>query len=174
MQITRKITVNQNVKTLVAYLNVRYPEDAYIAFDGKTFEEVAEDGSNLPDLMWGEWDIQTKYKSFINRYADKHQKLAKLVINIDRGIIKNWRPGIAMQIHWKVVDEGLYQYYDEDNTLMCEYEGYVPDELGVVDNSYGDYVIMNVDEHGVIEQWDYVKHRVIDTINEVTDDQEDR
>jgi hypothetical protein len=74
-------------------------------------------------------------------------------IDIDTGIITNWKQGIKARIHYKICDAGVYQVRDNLGVLIMEKDGYVPDIMCPGDNGYGDYIIMHVDENGKIENW---------------------
>lgn len=165
MDIERKVIVKQNIKYLVCYLHPRYVEDTKVSVNGAEFEDASDE--NMPESLYRKFDtIETEKTRFIKNFEG--EKLVKFVIDVDKGIIKNWPLGIAMQIHWKVVDEGLYQYLDENNDIIWEFDGYVPDELAVVDTGYGDYVIMDVNENGVIDNWLEQAHwRIRQTIKSV-------
>ena len=75
------------------------------------------------------------------------------LIDLDTGTIVNWTPGIEAYIHYKVVDEGVYRLLDEEQNLVKEIDGYVPYIMCPNDHGYGDYVIMQVDANGRIENW---------------------
>lgn len=164
MRIKRRIIIEQDVKYLYAHLDVRYYENAEYFYDGGPVENIDEDGNLLPEEIFKEWDGSlTEDKSFNNRNTGK--KICSFLINIDEGKVENWKQGFALKTHWKVVDQGLYQYLDGEKNIIVEYAGYCPDELGIDDNSYGDYIIMTIDETGSIKDWPYVKGRIADTIN---------
>jgi hypothetical protein len=71
-------------------------------------------------------------------------------VNIDTGEIANWPIGDARKMHVKVCDAGIYKLIDVDGNIVAEKDGYVPD---VVPNDYGDYVVLNINENGVIDNW---------------------
>jgi len=77
------------------------------------------------------------------------------VIDIDTGVITNWEQGKTAEIHYKVCDDGLYVVYDENEKEIARKDGYVPDTMSPKENGYGDYIIMNVDENGLIENWKF-------------------
>lgn len=79
------------------------------------------------------------------------------VIDIETGQIRNWRQGTNAYIHYKVCDEFYCRVVDEKVSVRClikEYEGYVPRFMCPKEEGYGDYIIMDVDEHGYIQNWD--------------------
>jgi hypothetical protein len=96
---------------------------------------------------------------------DEEDKTGKLIpckkgelwcptIDIDSGIIINWKQGTKASIHYKVCDAGTYRLLDKNESEIYSKEGYVPSILCPADNGYGDYIIMNIDENGGIEDWD--------------------
>lgn len=75
------------------------------------------------------------------------------VIDIDSGIILNWKKGVAADVHYKVCDQGLYQIKDKGENVLLSKQGYVPNIMCPEDDEYGDYIIMNIDETGQIKNW---------------------
>jgi len=71
-----------------------------------------------------------------------------------------------------VVDQGVYKYYDDKDNIIknldCEY---VPDYLAIEDSGYGDYVIINVDENGFINNWN--KNEFASTLKNILNNEED-
>lgn len=78
----------------------------------------------------------------------------KPIIDVDKGVIVNWEKGKRADIHFKVVDDGTYTIKDEKGDTIVSKEGYVPDIMCPADNGYGDYIIMEIDEDGVIDKWE--------------------
>jgi hypothetical protein len=129
------ITVAKRIEIPVNYLQVtaepRYWEDAFV--DG--IEDT--DGALIPC-----------------RYKD----LWTPIIELETGRIINWREGVTAKIHYKVCDAGEYTLlagkWDEDNlTEVKTIEGYVPKIMSPGGKGYGDYIIMEIDENGFIENW---------------------
>ena len=76
------------------------------------------------------------------------------IIDIDTGIIKNWPKGIIAKIHFKVCDCGTYNLKDENGNIVLSIEDdYVPNIMCPSENGYGDYIIMDINENGQIENW---------------------
>lgn len=76
------------------------------------------------------------------------------LIDIDTGIITNWKQGTKAEIHYKVCDAGNYFLLDVDGeTVLSIEDGYVPSILYPKEEGYGDYIIMDVDENGKISDW---------------------
>lgn len=98
-------------------------------------------------------------------YAGKDQLAWCPFIDLDEGRIVNWINGETAQIHYKSCDENEINLVDRDGEVVREYFGYVPDILDPYGEGYGDYVIMNIDEHGYIENFnndvnDILRHEI--------------
>lgn len=74
-------------------------------------------------------------------------------IDIETGVITNWKQGKTADIHFKVCDDGEYFLKDSEGNVVTQKEGYVPNILDLDRESYGDYIIMTVDEYGKISNW---------------------
>ena len=84
------------------------------------------------------------------------------IIDIETGQIRNWREGTTAKIHYKVCDEFECRIIDEKGGQRClikDYEGYVPEFMCPKDRGYGDYIIMDIDENGYIQDWDKAEVR---------------
>lgn len=114
------------VKTLLVDAAVRYWEDADI-------NGVEDSEGNLVPCREGEsW---------------------KPIIDIETGVITNWKQGTVAKIHYKVCDAGIYKLADEAGNIVKELAGYVPEIMCPGGEGYGDYIIMRVDENGKIDNW---------------------
>lgn len=81
-------------------------------------------------------------------------ELWKPRINVDNGNIINWEKGKTASVHYKVCDAGDYFLQDENNiTVLSIVDDYVPSLLCPDENGYGDYIIMDIDENGHINNW---------------------
>jgi len=56
-------------------------------------------------------------------------------------------------VHYKICDDGTYQLADTNGNIHLTKDGYVPNILDVERDSYGDYIILNIDEKGKIANW---------------------
>lgn len=78
------------------------------------------------------------------------------IINVVTGVIENWETGKTASIHYKVSDRCGWDLLDaEGNVITSETDGYVPDCLSPAAKGYGDYIIMNIDESGKIDKWNF-------------------
>ena len=78
------------------------------------------------------------------------------VIDVDTGQIVNWTQGVTASVHYKVCDAGVYELQtSEPRELIVRKDGYVPHCLSPGGKGYGDYIIMNIDANGMIENWQF-------------------
>jgi len=128
MKTTILVKQEVNIVTLQVAAKVRYWNDAEI-----NGESDSEDGKLIPC---------------------KEGELWCPIIDFDKGIITNWEQGKSAEIHYKVCDAGSYYLKDSEGNIIAKIEeDYVPEILCPADDGYGDYIIMNVDENGLIEDW---------------------
>ena len=129
MKATVRIKQKVEFKTLLVKAGVRYYEDA-------TVNGVVDELGDLIPCKDGEL------------WCPK--------IDIDSGVITNWKQGVTADIHYKVCDAGNYYLMDEQGVDRLSIEdNYVPSCLCPNESGYGDYIIMKVDENGKIEGWDF-------------------
>jgi len=129
MKTTVKIEKEVELKTLIVHAGVRYWEDAEV---NRTEDE---EGELIPCRVGEIW---------------------RPIINIDNGIITNWKQGTTAKIHYKVCDCCGWDLLDENGNIVLQAEdGYVPSTLCPNENGYGDYIIMSIDESGKIEGWEF-------------------
>lgn len=82
--------------------------------------------------------------------------LWKPVIDLETGRVINWEHGKKAEVHYKVCDAGSYFIKDADgNTVMSKEDDYVPDMMCPADVPDGDYIIMSIDENGMISNWKF-------------------
>jgi hypothetical protein len=142
MKTTIKIKKEVEITTLIVDAGVRYWEDA-------TINGVEDEQGDLVPCREGDrW---------------------KPIIDIEKGVITNWTKGVKANIHYKVCDDGIYHLADKDGNILLTKEDYVPDILDLDNESYGDYIIMIVDENGNIENWDS-EPNIDDFMNDDNDD----
>ena len=127
MEIELEVKKTYNIKTLIIHAGVRYWEDSDV--NG----EPDEVGSLIPCRVGDMW---------------------RPMIDIDSGVITNWKQGTKASIHYKVCDQCGWDLINENGEIILSAEdGYVPTTLCPSDRGYGDYIIMNIDENGAIENW---------------------
>jgi len=77
----------------------------------------------------------------------------KPLININTGKIINWTQGVRANIHYKVCDNGTYKLLDANMELIKKIRDYVPKMLSPKEEGWGDYIIMDIDADGQIQDW---------------------
>jgi len=125
MKIKLKVEKEFDVHYLLAKVGARYWEDS---------------------LLNGVEDIDKKMPCIVDNYWCP-------LININTGVIINWKKGNVADIHYKCCDDGSYGLLDIDKNLITHREGYVPKILDLYKDSYGDYIIMKIDSDGMIRDW---------------------
>lgn len=65
----------------------------------------------------------------------------------------NCEKGFTADVHYKVCDDFQCDILDKDMDVIESYDGYVPKVMCPVDEGYGDYIIMDIDENGFIQDW---------------------
>jgi hypothetical protein len=75
------------------------------------------------------------------------------IIDIDEGIIINWKQGVTADVNYKVCDDGIYILLDDKKNEIVKVESYVPNLLSIDDWGDGDYINLTIDEDGKIENW---------------------
>jgi hypothetical protein len=115
-----------DVKYLAVTAGIRYAED--VTVNGEKCDDLA----NIPCNDGEYWQA---------------------MIDVDSGVITNWEKGKKASIHAKVCDDGTYSLLDASKQEIKTIEGYVLDCLAIGDNGHGDYIIMDIDENGKIDNW---------------------
>jgi hypothetical protein len=85
------------------------------------------------------------------------------IIDYNTGKIENWTQGVKANVCYKICDNFSCIFMNND-IIIKEYDGYVPQFLSIDDEGYGDYAIFTILEDGTIVNWDKVKHTVIEYI----------
>jgi len=137
MKISIKVTQEVDVRELHVDAGVRYWEDTDINGNPDT-----EGGDHIPCKNGDRWQP---------------------AIDLESGRIKNWEKGKTANVHYKVCDDGIYTLVDRDGNAAAQEEGYVPKIMCPADNGYGDYIIMEINADGMIQDW---KVDLSDFINE--------
>lgn len=94
-------------------------------------------------VRYGEEDIP-------NNAPMRQGDMWNATINIGTGQIEAWPKGETLDLHMKVCDSGIYQLLDGEH-VISEMQDYVPH--GVIPGEYGDYVVLDIDSDGVIQNW---------------------
>ncbi len=130
MKLKIKVEKEIDIKTLQVKAGVRYWEDSEINGEADT-----ENGDNIPCKTGNIWSPE---------------------IEIETGKILNWKQGIKAEIHYKVCDCCGWELKDDNGEVVLSAEdGYVPNTLAPKNIGYGDYIIMDIDEKGIIADWSF-------------------
>ena len=161
MKITRMVKAEQDIRYLRATMGVRYYVDCEYSEDNgetwnKDFDDTEEESERIKELTpcvvrknigYGESDY------------------LELIIDLEEGKVLNWKDGFCLNTHYKVCDDGEYVFFDENMnkvvniTKECQ-QYYVPDFLEIGDHGYGDYVYLNIDGNGKIENFEEMKSKI--------------
>lgn len=87
------------------------------------------------------------------------------IIDLDTGIIKDWPSGTTADVHYKSCDDNEFTLLDSEMNVLHMQNSYVPDFLAINDDSFGDYVIMEIEENGQITDWDSSKVDLYDFLS---------
>lgn len=90
----------------------------------------------------------------------RNQSLWQPIINLESGAIENWPQGTVAEVHYKVCDAGECFLLNADKQKTHKYRDYyVPDELLCpTAEGWGDYIILSINESGVIDGWNAEIH----------------
>lgn len=77
------------------------------------------------------------------------------VIDIGKGQIIGWPKGTTASIHYKVCDDGVYTLLDGKGKKVISIDGYVPNTMSPKEKGFGDYIIMEVNGEGMIDEWEF-------------------
>lgn len=114
---------------------VRYWEDGSISKDGKNYvEDVTKEMPCIDGVDWSP------------------------IIENETGIIQNWEKGIFAKLYYKVCDQCTIALDAPENTI--QESDYVPDWLSIEDEGFGDYIMLNIDGDGKINNWKPIKENV--------------
>lgn len=139
MKITLKIEKEFDAKFLQVEAGVRYWDDAIV----NDVKDV--DGDLIPCRDGDNWCP---------------------LIELETGRIINWEVGKTADIHYKVCDDGKYTLQDGNRENIKTVQDYVIRDLAVGESGWGDYIIMKIDQLGIIEKWK-------PTLYDFKDDEED-
>lgn len=128
---TITITVKKEVEIGLLQVNagVRYWQDSEVNGESDT-----EEGENIPCKTGDLWSP---------------------LIELETGKILNWKQGTKAAIHYKVCDCCAWELLDLERNTILSGDGYVPDTLSPKENGYGDYIIMDINEDGFIQDWEF-------------------
>ncbi|MHA7813292.1 MAG: hypothetical protein ACX94C_07880 [Phycisphaerales bacterium] len=106
------------------------------------------------DIKWIEVEAEVRYGTddMPEDYPGRSGDLWNAKIDIETGKIDGHPSGKPLDMHMKVCDCGSYRLLDENGEEIAALrDEYVPN--GVIPGSYGDYIIIQIDDRGVISNW---------------------
>lgn len=146
-----KITINKPTEFDAIYLkvdaSVRYWDDAKVNGVYDTNCEDLENPAAAPTIPCAE------YVGAQHRVLHGENWRWRPLIDIETGKIVNWKKGTSANVHYKVCDDFACEILDGNKEVIASYDGYVPKIMCPADEGYGDYIIMNIDEDGIIQGW---------------------
>ena len=104
-------------------------------------------------LYWEDSEVNGKEDTNGDLIPLRKEETWNPVIRLDIGKIIGWPKGTTANIHYKVCDAGVYTLMDLSHEDVVSIDGYVPNMLCPEGGGYGDYVIMKVDENGIIDKF---------------------
>lgn len=71
-------------------------------------------------------------------------------LDLDTGRIREWPEGQSGNLSMKVTDCGTYRLMSGGDVVAAVEQDYVP---SCIPGRYGDYIDLDIDEHGVVTNW---------------------
>ena len=174
------MTVEQEIRFLVAKMGVRYFQDCSYSTDGgKTWIDSEEDTDEEGDRFRAAIPlVQEEVREYKGLYGGMRKEICHywaITIDLNEGKVLDWPEGFAIRTNFKVCDDGEYLFFDADKNLITnitdEYDQYyVPDFLSIEDEGYGDYVYINIGPDGKIEHFDRMMREITDWFSRRDDD----
>jgi hypothetical protein len=121
-----KVKVPHEVSYFLANCAVRYWEDASVNGDDD------KNGNLIPCRQGDNWCP---------------------LIDLKTGKIQDWPFGTTAEIHYTVCGDGVYFLLDDTKKTIVKKDGYVPSMLSPNGYGFRDYIVMNINESGYIENW---------------------
>ena len=163
MKVKIKVSKEIDVRFLGIDAGVRYWEDAEVnGEDDIDFMETGGEGT--PKIPFA---TKVKYKPEKHICSDHYRW--KPVIDVEKGCIVGWPKGTTAKVHYKICEDGAYSLLDADYKKILEVNSYVPDCIG----DMGDYIVMNIDEEGKIEDFSFSEEDVKEIIESDFDYEDD-
>lgn len=74
-------------------------------------------------------------------------------IDIKTGKIKDWPKGTTAETQYKTCDDNTISFIGHNGKVLREVDCYVPEFLAIEDSCYGDYIFININEDGKINNF---------------------
>lgn len=141
-----------NIKYFCIDTIVRYWEDGMV--------------NDIDDISWDEQEsgeeprMPLHYK--IENPSSKDESYGwRIKIDFETGNVVDWPKGCRGNIHYKVCDGGIYWLETNYGKIKHKINSYVPEIIDFYGGSYGDYIVMNINEDGHIKEWDVEKQKTL-------------
>lgn len=129
-----KVKMNPSTEVEISYIRI----NAYISYWEDAFVNGVEDDYENPSMPC----------------VNPEKYYWQPFINIETGLIENWQKGVTASTNYKVSDEFECEFLDKEKKIVKSYGGYVPEFMYPNKKGFGDYIILNIDEDGYIQNWD--------------------
>lgn len=179
MKVNGKTTNEFDIDKVICDIDVRYYVDCSFSKDnGKTWEKDFEDDDKFDDYVKSQLPCMkevnfTKKNIWSGKETQETRKDWCPVIDVNEGKILNWTPGFCLNTGFKVCDQGVYVYSNQDESQQvvstdCD-EYYVPNWLDDEGDSYGDYLQITINGDGTIKDWDRLKKKLLNYVETYLD-----
>lgn len=103
------------------------------------------------DAIRCELPVRYEEEDIPNDFPMRKGDMWTVTIDLATHAIRGWPKGRAERVDMKVCDEGRYFLLSGDNIVATRDRDYVP---GCIPGRYGDYIEFEIDENGVLKNWD--------------------
>ena len=169
-----------NIDKVICDIDVRYYVDCAFSRDnGETWEDDFDDNDDGEEYVKSVLPCMKKVKythtGLWNGVKTEQERMDWCpVIDVNEGKVLDWTPGFVLRTCFKVCDQGIYVYsnYDESQQIVsCDCDlYYVPKWLDDIDDGFGDYMYIQINEDGTISKWDTLKNKLLTYARENLDD----
>lgn len=111
--------------------------------------------------------VPDRHEDMSPNFPFLERKVWSPTIELSTGRIVDWPHGLKFKLYLKVCDSGRYHLMD-DGVIIKTIFDYVPD---FIPNKWGDYLDFDIDENGVILNWD-TPDSIIEMIEEYLNEEE--
>ena len=179
MKVNIKATKEFDIDKVICDIDVRYYVDCSFSKDnGETWEKDFEDDDKFDDYVKSQLPCmkEVTYKKrgiWSNIESTMRRQDWCPVIDVNEGKILDWTPGFCLNTGFKVCDQGVYVYSNQDESQQvvstdCD-EYYVPNWLDDEGDSYGDYLQITINGDGTIKDWDRLKKKLLNYVENYLD-----
>ena len=159
-----------NIDKVICDIDVRYYMDCSFSRDnGETWEKDFDDDEETDEYVKSQIPLMKEVtftkRSWSGKETIETRKDWCPVIDVNEGKVLDWPENFVLVTHFKVCDQGVYVYSNADESKQivstdCD-EYYVPNWLEDFDNGYGDYMYIQINGDGSIENWDKLQKKLL-------------